>query len=76
MAYLSTSTQMLHVASVGGSNIIMGELLHGLAKQVAEATFLTPHAEKSCLIGMGRLRDPHLAGGLHPVQLHHVLQRT
>ena len=66
VAYLSTSTQMLHVASVGGSNVIMGELLHGLAKQVAEAAFLSPHAEAPSLIGMGRLRGARPAGDTWP----------
>jgi hypothetical protein len=63
---LDTGTQKVHVACVGGGNAILGELLHGLAKQVAEAALLFPPPPpgSASLIGMGRLRDPQLAGDM------------
>jgi hypothetical protein len=63
IAIVDTQSLVLHLASVGRSNAILGELQHGLAQQVSEASFLFPHDRSSSApLGMGMRRDQHLAG--------------
>ena len=65
VAIIDTQTLVVHLASVGRCNAILGELQHGLAQQVSEAAFLFPYAgDAPAPIGMGMRRDQRLAGAL------------
>ena len=60
---MDTQSLVLHLACVGRSNVILGELQHGLAQQVSEAAFLFPQDKNGpAPIGMGMRRDQHLSG--------------
>lgn len=69
MVFLDRRLHKIHLCSSGGSNIILGELVHGLAVQVAEAQFLCPYQAPDpttvCPVGSGRWKDKHLSGRSH-----------
>lgn len=81
MVFLDRRLHRVYLACSGGSNMILGELVHGLAVQVAEASFLTPasvpDSHSVCPVGTGRWKQQHLAGDLlvancKPVDLPHL----
>lgn len=67
MLFLDRRLHKIYLGCSGGSNMILGELVHGLAVQVAEAQFLcpalVPDSHTVCPVGTGRWKHRHLAGG-------------
>ncbi len=64
--FLDRRMHRVHLGCSGGSNIVLGELVHGLAVQIADAQFLCPpvmlDSHTVCPVGTGRWKQQTLAG--------------
>ncbi|CAL8468413.1 g7953 [Coccomyxa elongata] len=65
MVFLDRRMHRVHLGCSGGSNIVLGELVHGLAVQIADAQFLCPpvmlDSHTVCPVGTGRWKQQTLA---------------